>query len=416
MSVQTFYNSIKPIGTLAVVLAAVSSPDGNASQFSVLQSANPLTQENPIRLLPNSTIFMTQPPTPSGAARNPRVTDVLGKAFNNDDLNALYGSGSFGNCETSSRVPSIFEKNYSNFVHSCLEEHKSKQAVLFDERFQSDPHTQGVATAPLGGRVQWTKISAGARERLLQRSVNELAQKNKTLADIIQGRISIDFGLGQFWSSSNQHVAHTAPRPRFVVEVDQQPTNIRSLNKRKYVASLGQLPQGSIDGEAGSAHWLSNKPRRAKRILRETFEPAPQIASTLNSQPELNSEENLSSDTVSSMKYLSRLAGLQHIPFTKVNMRAERRVVDGKNQFALRAMESQELAFAEIPDTRNASASTLVWGYKIPWKQHALNVRFDESSQERTTSYSYKVDDSNKTDVSFNHKNNAVSAGFVMTF
>jgi hypothetical protein len=79
-------------------------------------------------------------------------------------------------------------------------------------------------------------------------------------------------------------------------------------------------------------------------------------------------------------------------------------------------MESQELAFAEIPDTRNASASTLVWGYKIPWKQHALNVRFDESTQERTTSYSYKVDDSNKTDVSFNHKNNAVSAGFVTTF
>lgn len=415
MSVQTFYNTITPIGTLTVVLAAVASPNANASQFPLLQSVNPLNHENPIRLLPNSTIFMIQPPTPVGAVRNPHVTDVLGRAFNNDDLNVLYGSGSFGNCETSSRVPSMFEKNYSNFVHSCLEEHKSKQAVVFDERFQSAPHTQGIVAAPFGGRVQWTNISAGARERLLQRSVNELAQKNKTLADIIQGRISIDFGLGQLWSNSHQRVAHGEQRPRFVVEVSHQPTNVRGLKKRKYVASLGQLPQGSIDGQGGSVHWLSNKPQRAKRILRETFEPVPQIESTINSQPEFNSEENLSSDSLSSIKYLSRLAGLQQIPFTKVNMRAERRVVDGKNQFALRAMESQELAFAEIPDTRNASASTLVWGYKIPWKQHALNVRYDESAQERTTSYSYKVDDSNKTDLSFNHKNNAVLAGFVIS-
>jgi late competence protein required for DNA uptake (superfamily II DNA/RNA helicase) len=97
-------------------------------------------------------------------------------------------------------------------------------------------------------------------------------------------------------------------------------------------------------------------------------------------------------------------------------MKAERRVVDGSNQFALRATESQELFYAEFPNAAQVSATSVNWGYKIPWKQHAISVHINEAVQEKVTAYSYKIDDNNKTDVSFNHKNNSVSAGFVVNF
>jgi hypothetical protein len=418
MGVQAFYKSKSQITTLVGVLAAIVAPSSYAAEFSLLQEINPLNQENPVRVLPASTIFMSQPPTPGAAVTTPKVTDVLGKAFRNEDLHSLYGAGSFSICETSSRVPSFFEKNYSNFAHACIEEHKSRQAVLFDERFQSDPSSQGYASSPLGGRLQWTSISTAARERLLQRSINDLAQKNKTLADIIQGRISIDFGLGKLWSTGAQNKVVDAPRPRYVVELQSSPNPPASLNKRRYIASVGPLPAGSLD-DSQSPHWLSRKPQRAKRVIRETFEPAvaAQTAEQRNNSAENSTAAALEvSSAYTTVQYLSRMVGLQQIPFTKVNMRAERRVVEGRNQFALRATESQELMFAEFPDIRSASVSTMVWGYKIPWKRHALNVVHHEASQERTTSYSYKIDDSNKTDLNYNHSSRAVSAGIVISF
>ena len=123
-----------------------------------------------------------------------------------------------------------------------------------------------------------------------------------------------------------------------------------------------------------------------------------------------------SNDSMSSLRYISRQAGLSDLPFTKVNMRAERRLVEGKNQFALRATESQDLFFAEIPDVRQPSSASIVWGYKIPWKKHAVAVRMDEGAQEKVTSYSYKVDDSNRSELNYNHKNNSLSAGFSVSF
>lgn len=416
MSAQMFYKSIKPMTTFSGVALAVFSAQAHGSSQASIQALAPRNQEKHVRLLPNSTVFMAAPPVITGTRPLPQLSDVLGKAFNHQDLNSLYGAGSFGSCETTSPVPSHFEKNYSNFAYSCLESFKNRNAISFDERFQADPQNQGVATAPLGGRLQWTDISASARGRLLQRSIQDLAQRNKTLANIIQGRISFDFGLGGFFSSPESKPSISDPKPRFVVDV-QQPDAGQRTNKRKYVASIGSLGQGSL-GTDKSAAWFNHKPHRAKRTLRETFEPLPlsgqgQEVPSLTAIPSAN---DFQTDLLSSMKLLSKRAGLEQLPFTKMNMRAERRVVDGKNQFALRATESQELFFAEFPDARKMSPSTFVWGYKIPWQRHALNVRYDNAIEERTTTYSYKIDDSNKTDLSFNHKNNGMSAGFVISF
>ncbi|MEN9528594.1 MAG: hypothetical protein RI932_467 [Pseudomonadota bacterium] len=417
MVVQTFYKSKTQITALAGVVAAIVAPQSLAAQLPLQQQTNPANHQNPVRTLPASTIFMSQPPTPNGIAQTPGISAVLGKAFRNEDLHSLYGAGSFGACETSSRVPSFFEKNYSNFAYSCMNEHKNRQAVLFDERFQSDPTSQGYVASPLGGRLQWTSISGAARDRLLQRSINDLAQKNKTLADIIQGRISIDFGFGKFWSPQVQSKTAEAPRPRYVVELESSPNAPQALNKRKFIASVGRLPEGSLD-DSQSPHWLSKKPRRSKRVIRETFEPTAAAKALEQQQISANnsSPDYELSSAYTTMQYLSRMAGLQQIPFTKVNMRAERRMVDGRNQFALRATESQELMFAEFPDIRSASPSNMVWGYRVPWKRHALNVTHNEASQERTTAYSYRIDDSNKTDISYNHSSRAVSAGFVISF
>jgi hypothetical protein len=150
--------------------------------------------------------------------------------------------------------------------------------------------------------------------------------------------------------------------------------------------------------------------------LREVFESEPRLASvTVDSKdtPVAAEHDNV---TLSSFKALARLAGLRNLPFSKINMKAERRVVDGSNQFALRATESQELFYAEFPNAAQVSATSVNWGYKIPWKQHAISVHINEAVQEKVTAYSYKIDDNNKTDVSFNHKNNSVSAGFVVNF
>jgi hypothetical protein len=74
------------------------------------------------------------------------------------------------------------------------------------------------------------------------------------------------------------------------------------------------------------------------------------------------------------------------------------------------------LFFAEIPNIGHASSSSLVWGYKVPWNKHAVSVRIDEGAQEKITTYSFKIDDSNKSELNYNHKSNAVSAGFTVTF
>jgi hypothetical protein len=259
--------------------------------------------------------------------------------------------------------------------------------------------------------VQWTSISAGARERLLQRSINELAQKNKTLADVMQGRISFNFGLGRFFSKdSSVNAAPQVPKPRYVVEVlETSPAN-REKNRTR-VASIGHLPYGSLRKEG---MWYNEKPKRARRVLRETFEESAPVAATQESLVPAN--QSTTADTISSLRYVSRLAGLSDLPFAKLNMRAERRLIEGKNKFALRASESQDLFFAEIPDIRNTDSGSLVWGYKIPWKQHSVAVRIDENIQEKVTSYSYKIDDHNRSDFNYNHKDNSVSAGFSVSF
>jgi len=417
MRVQTFYNQKPSLLMLGGVLCVLAAPVAQGSVLPQLMPINLSQSENPVELLPQSSLFVTQPPQHPDAGRSLTFTDIMGRAFNRDDFNALYGAGAFSSCETSSRIPSFFEKNYSNFVHSCLDEMRGRSAISFDERFQADPNNQGVVVAPLGGRMQWTSIRQGARERLLRRSINDLAQRNKTLADIIQGRISFDFGLGTFWktSTANARTKNNTPRLRYVVEVES--SEQKSQNKKQpMVASIGKLPAGSVQK---AASWLSQKPARARRILKEVFDSSETAsASSASASPPLAAAENSPHDdsTLSSLKYLSSLAGLTDLPFTKMNMRAERRVVEGQNQFALRATESQDLFFAEIPNAAHASSGNLVWGYKIPWQRHAINIRVDESSQERTTSYSYKIDDSNKSDLSFNHKSRAVSAGFVISF
>jgi hypothetical protein len=402
-------------GVLALVAAPTAvfaSPNTKTTDVKVVQYT---AQAGNRYALPKSSLYMNPPPQIPESQRPPAVTDILGRAFNRDDLNSLYGAGGFGSCETSSRIPSFFEKNYSNFVASCIDEFRSKQAISFDERFNSNPESQGIATSPLGGGMQWTRISAGARERLLQRSINDLAKKNKTLADIIQGRISFNFGLGQFFSKdSSVNAAPQSPKPRYVVEVIE-PASDNLAKNRALVASVGRLPEGSLRKEG---MWYSEKPKRARRILRETFEESAPVAVRDESLVPSNqaSQSNNASETVSSLRYVSRLAGLSDLPFSKMNMRAERRLVDGKNQFALRAGESQDLFFAEIPDIRKPTSGALVWGYKIPWKQHAVAVRVDESIREKVTSYSYKIDDQNRSDLNYNHKDNSVSAGFSISF
>lgn len=419
MTRKNFYNSDITLTLTAGAFAIIAAPAAFAG--SELNLVGPV-QESAIEsmprpaILPNKALFMNPPPQIPESNRNPSVTDILGRAFTREDLSGLYGAGGFGNCETSSRIPSFFEKNYSNFVASCLEEYKSRQAITFDERFRANPETEGIASSPIGGRVQWTNISAGARERLLQRSINDLAKKNKTLSDILQGRISFDFGLGQVFSNNKEtSVKVQDARPRYVVEVID-PIPEKNGKNRSLVASIGKLPQGSV-GKQGI--WFAQKPSRARRTLKETFEPASGANSAESlipaNQPVVQTAD-APQDPVSTLRYVSRLAGLSNLPFTKMNMRAERRVVENRNQFALRATESQDLFFAELPDVRNPSASSLVWGYKIPWKQHAVAIRIDEGAQEKTTTYSYKIDDSNRSEVNYNHKTNAVSAGFAVSF
>ncbi|MFZ9519434.1 MAG: hypothetical protein ACO3A4_03060 [Silvanigrellaceae bacterium] len=429
MTVKTFYNSELALtvctGVFAIAAAphAYSAPLVPKNENTTVRRAETtasIPQEKPDSGVPlqSSSLFMTPPPQVPGAARGPTITDVLGRAFTRDDLNSLYGAGGFGSCETSSRIPSFFEKNYSNFAAGCIEDFRSRQAINFDERFQSNPESQGVAVSPLGGRIQWTNISAGARERLLQRSINDLAQKNKTLADILQGRISFDFGIGKLLPGGNSSAAKSeAPRPRYVVEViDTTPAGKRNKN-RPLLASLGQLPDGSVKKEG---MWFIQRPSKSRRTLKETFEPG---SSTAKSDEEslipataLANPAPQKGEVLSSMRYMARQAGLSDLPFTKVNMRAERRIVEGRNQVALRATESQDLFFAEIPNIGHASSSSLVWGYKVPWNKHAMSVRIDEGAQEKITTYSFKIDDSNKSELNYNHKSNALSAGFTVSF
>lgn len=413
---KLFGSAIRPLSSIVALIAGLVSPKAFSQMFPLIQSLNPLENENPVRVLPKSTVFMTRPPSVPTQLRPPSVQDVISKAFNNDDLNALYGAGAFSHCDTSSRIPSFFSKNYSNFVYDCMQKFQNQHAQTFDERFQANPAAQGLATAPLGGELRWENISAPMRERLLQRSINDLAQKNKVLADVIQGRISFDIGLEKLWTVDS-HAANPAEvRPRFVVEV-VEPQGLQRSKTKKQVASLGPVTAsdlGSDPLESGS--WMGARPQKSKRVLREVFDSEPRLNTvTVEARQQENTTDS-ASDSLASFKTLARLAGLRTLPFSKINMRAERRTVDGSQQIALRATESQELFYAEFPNAAQAKSDSLNWGYKIPWKQHAIVVHVNEAAQEKVTGYSYKIDDNNKTDITFNHKSNAVAAGFVVSF
>ncbi|MEN9811048.1 MAG: hypothetical protein RLZZ488_2615 [Pseudomonadota bacterium] len=420
MTASAFYKKELALTMVAGVYTFAAAPDAYADSSSKIHKPTDVTTSRVFETkrseIPKSSLFMTQPPQLPEAGRNPSIHDLLGRAFSRDDLNSLYGAGGFTHCETSSRIPSFFEKNYSNFAAECLNDLRSKNAITFDERFRANPESEGIAPSPLGGGLQWTSISAGARERLLQRSIHDLAQKNKTLADILQGRISFDFGLGQIFSDDSSSAAKAEPaRPRYVVEVsDPIPENTNK--KRTLLASIGKLPDGSVKKEGV---WFAQKPLRTKRRLKETFEPAASADSKEESIVPVTAhlaDPSASDSALSSIRYVTRMAGLSSLPFSKLNMRAERRLIEGRNQFALRATESQDLFFAELPDIRQASSSSLVWGYRVPWKQHSVAVRNDESTDEKVTTYSFRIDNSNKSEVNYNHKTNAVSAGFTMTF
>lgn len=418
MRLQNFFGSaIRPLSSLVALIAGLVSPKAFAEMFPLVHSLNPLEGENPVKVLPKSTVFMTRPPGLPSQLSQPSITAVISKAFNNDDLNALYGAGAFGHCETGSRIPSFFSKNYSNFAYDCFQKLNSQNAKNFDERFQANPNAQGLANYPLGGGVQWENISAPMRERLLQRSIHDLAQKNKLLSDVIQGRLSFDIGLEKLWSSPSTLPQVTEKRPRFVVEV-LEPSSPRVDTKQKQFASLGDPHSAAFnpDKRAGRASWMTSTPRKSKRVLREVFESEPRISNVTVDSKNTQSASEHSNVTLTSFKALARLAGLRNLPFSKINMKAERRVVGSSQQFALRATESQELFYAEFPNAAQVSSTSVNWGYKIPWKQHAISVHVNEGAAERVTAYSYKIDDNNKTDVSFNHKSNAVSAGFILSF
>ena len=411
-----FGSAIRPLSSLVALIAGLVSPKAFAEIFPLVQSLNPLETENPVKVLPKGTVFMTQPPGLPSQMRQPSLSTVIAKAFNNDDLNALYGSGAFGQCETGSRIPSFFSKNYSNFAYDCFERLQTRHSESFDERFQANPAAQGLSGSPLGGGIQWENISAPVRERLLQRSIHDLAQKNKLLSDIIQGRMSFDIGLETLWRAPSIQQNTNEQRPRFVVAVLEPTTSTKPL-KTKQVASLGDINGSEFSADPSSNRtWMSNKPKKARRVLREGFDSEPRLSNVTVEGKNDSAVNEQTGGTLTSFKALARLAGLRHLPFAKINMKAERRVIDGSQQFALRATESQELFYAELPNAAQASATALNWGYKIPWKQHAISVHVNESAQEKVTAYSYKIDENNKTDVSFNHKSNAVSAGFVVSF
>ncbi|NBW82225.1 hypothetical protein EBR21_10780 [bacterium] len=167
MTVKTFYNSELALTVCAGVFAIaatpnalavpLASPNDNSTTLSSVENSLSLAGNDARNgtQIQHTSLFMTPPPQLPGAARTPTITDVLGRAFTRDDLNSLYGAGGFASCETSSRIPSFFEKNYSNFAAGCIEDFRSRQAINFDERFQANPDSQGIAASPLGGRVQW---------------------------------------------------------------------------------------------------------------------------------------------------------------------------------------------------------------------------------------------------------------------
>lgn len=417
MKIQNFFESnLRPLSSLVALIAGLVSPKAFADLFPLVQSLSPLESENPVKILPKSTVFMTRPPSVPSSLKQPSVSALIGKAFNKDDLNALYGAGAFTHCETTSRIPSFFSKNYSNFVFDCVQRLQDRHAQSFDERFQANPSSQGVAASPLGGGLQWENISAPMRERLLQRSIHDLAQKNKLLADVLQGRLSFDVGLEKLWSTPPKVTENAEMRPRFVVEVQEDPDH--HLNRKsKQVASLGKVSPSELSADPQSNRaWMSAKPKKSRRILREVFDSEPRLSKVTVETKEKKALHESSPDTLTSFKSLAKLAGLRTLPFSKINMRAERRVVDGAQQIALRATESQELFYAEFPNAAQASGASVNWGYRIPWKQHAIVVHVNEAAQEKVTGYSYKVNDHNKTDISYNHKTNAVAAGFVVSF
>jgi hypothetical protein len=432
MIANNFNNTDIIARVLAGLFAIIVSPTGLAetqmpkaleSKASINDSQISNADASKSRPLPPALFLLPPPAEVSYVTKDLTLKkDVLGRAFNNDDWNHLFNVGGFRDCETSSRIPSFFEKNYSNFAASCLNEFRSRQAINFDERFRSNPDSQGIAVSPLGGRMQWSTITQNAKSRLLQRSINDFAQSNKVLANIVQGRVSIDFGIGGFFAGSHQsQIVKEADRPRYVVEVIESKRSSTRKN-RPLIASLGRLPEGSVSGES---HWFAQKPSRARRILKETYGSVEQSqpAETRNQQtagPLENSHQGpaVSSETeaLTSIRTISRMAGLKEIPLSKIRMQTERRDADGQNKFALRAAESQDLVFAEVPDLTKLSSSSLVWGYKIPWKKHSLSVRVDEGTQEKVTSYSFNADDSNKSEITYNHATKSLSAGFSVSF
>ena len=66
-----FGSAIRPLSSLVALIAGLVSPKAFAEIFPLVQSLNPLETENPVKVLPKGTVFMTQPPGLPSQMRQP---------------------------------------------------------------------------------------------------------------------------------------------------------------------------------------------------------------------------------------------------------------------------------------------------------------------------------------------------------
>ncbi len=319
----------------------------------------------------------------------PQASKALDLSFNRDDQIGLVDLSGVNACNPETLSPAKTNFNWTNFGKTCYSKFDAEYFQNFDMNFRRGQNAQPVK---FNQNVNSKAVFKSGFSRFVSRSVNKIASQNAVLRPFVEGKISIDFSLGELFSSKETRNFDSA-KPKYVLQITDHQTD--KLGSR--VASNADIPVNALKMPSYSA---------------ADFRPG--MRNIVEEWPAQNSESPaVVQENESEGRRVARSLGIKSVPFSRFGFRVERRNDLGED-LAIKFAEGSELVFVELGRVMRKSSESLSWGAKLPFGRHSLNVLYSKLLPKPRTSYSFVLNDDNRADVSYNANDRSCAAGFTV--
>ena len=319
----------------------------------------------------------------------PQISKALNLSFNRDDQIGLVDLSGINACKPETLSPAKTNFNWTNFGKTCYSKFEGEYFQNFDMNFRRGQSAQPVKFSQ---NINSKAVFKSGFSRFVSRSVNKIASQNDVLRPLVEGKLSIDFNLGELFSSKETKNFDSV-KPKYVLQITDHQAD--KLSPR--VASNSDIPLNSLKIPSYSAADF-------RPGMRNIIEEWP--AQNTESPAVLQENESVS-------RRMARSLGIKSVPFSRFGLRVERRIDLGED-LAIKFVEGSELVFVELGRVMKKSSESWSWGAKLPYGRHSLNVLYSKLLPKPRTSYSFVLNDDNRADVSYNANDLSCAAGFTV--